>query len=39
MHELLKEENLKRLPSDKKIIVLCHTGTRDAIATITLRVI
>ncbi|MCX7771101.1 MAG: rhodanese-like domain-containing protein, partial [Proteobacteria bacterium] len=29
MHELFKEENLKKLPTDKKIVVICHTGTRS----------
>ncbi len=37
MHELFKEENLAKLPTDKKVIVLCHTGTRAAAATMALR--
>lgn len=37
MHELFKEENLAKLPNDKKVIVLCHTGTRAAAATMALR--
>lgn len=37
MHELFKEDNLKKLPKNKKIIVLCHTGTRAAAVTIALR--
>ncbi len=39
MHELFKPENLKKLPKDKKIAVLCHTGDRAAAATIALRAI
>lgn len=39
MHELFKPENLKKLPRDKKIAVLCHTGDRAAAATIALRAI
>jgi rhodanese-related sulfurtransferase len=38
MHELFKEDNLKKLLKDKKIIIVCHTGTRAAAATIALRV-
>lgn len=39
MHELFKAENLAKLPKDKKIAVLCHTGDRAAAATIALRAI
>lgn len=39
MHELFKPENLAKLPKDKKIAVLCHTGDRAAAATIALRAI
>jgi len=39
MHELFKEENLKKLPKDKKIIVVCHTGTRAAAAALALRAV
>jgi rhodanese-related sulfurtransferase len=39
MHELFKEENLKKLPKDKKIVVVCHTGTRAAAATLALRAV
>lgn len=39
MHELFKEENLKKLPTDKKIVVVCHTGTRAAAATMALRAV
>lgn len=28
MHEVFKEENLKRLPTDEKLILLCHSGSR-----------
>lgn len=37
MHELFKEENLKKLPKDKKIIVVCHGGVRAAAVTLALR--
>ena len=39
MHELFKPENLAKLPKDKKILVLCHTGDRAAAAAIALRAI
>ncbi len=39
MNELFKEANLKKLPKDKKIAVLCHTGDRAAAATIALRAV
>jgi rhodanese-related sulfurtransferase len=39
MHELFKEDNLKKLPTDKKIVVICHTGTRAAAATMALRAV
>ncbi len=39
MHELFKEENLKKLPEAKKIVVVCHTGTRAAAATLALRAV
>ncbi|WP_461829914.1 rhodanese-like domain-containing protein [Aquifex sp.] len=37
MDELFKEENLKKLPKDKKIIVVCHSGARAIAATFALR--
>lgn len=39
MHELFKEENLKKLPTNKKIVVVCHTGTRAAAATMALQAV
>ncbi|HOJ44022.1 MAG TPA: rhodanese-like domain-containing protein [Syntrophorhabdaceae bacterium] len=39
MNVLFKPENLKKLPKDKKIAVLCHTGDRAAAATIALRAV
>ncbi|MCX7981716.1 MAG: rhodanese-like domain-containing protein [Syntrophales bacterium] len=39
MHVLFKEENLKKLPKDKMIVVVCHTGTRAAAAVIALRAV
>jgi rhodanese-related sulfurtransferase len=38
MNELFKEENLNKLPKDKKIIVICHTGTRAVAVTTALMV-
>lgn len=35
--ELFKPENLKKLPTDKKIVVVCYTGLRAALATMALR--
>ena len=37
MHELFKEENLKKLPKDKTIVVVCHKGERAAYAVSALR--
>ena len=37
MDELFKEENLKKLPKDKKIIVVCHSGARAIAVTFALR--
>jgi rhodanese-related sulfurtransferase len=38
VHELFKEENLNKLPKDKKIVVICHTGsTRSFPAVLALR--
>lgn len=39
IHELFKEENLNRLPKDKKIVVVCHSGDRAAAVTTALRAI
>lgn len=36
MNELFKEENLNKLPKDKKIVVICHTGTRSVAVTTAL---
>jgi len=39
MHELFKEENLNKLPKDKKIVVICHTGPRSIAVALALRAI
>ncbi|HOA83410.1 MAG TPA: rhodanese-like domain-containing protein [Thermodesulfovibrio thiophilus] len=39
MHELFKEENLQKLPTDKKIVVVCHTGTRASATVMALRAV
>jgi len=37
MDKLFKPENLAKLPKDKKIIVICHSGARAIAATFALR--
>lgn len=37
MHQLFKAENLNKLPKNKKIVVVCHTGDRAAAVTTALR--
>jgi rhodanese-related sulfurtransferase len=39
MDQLFKEENLKRLPTDGKIVVVCHSGNRAAGSTALLSAI
>jgi len=39
MHEVFKPENLNRLPKDKKIVVVCHSGDRAAAVVTGLRAI
>ena len=39
LNELFKEENLNKLPTDKKIIVVCHTGGRAIPAALGLHLI
>ncbi|MCS7281166.1 MAG: rhodanese-like domain-containing protein [Desulfobacterota bacterium] len=39
LHEIFKPENLAKLPKDKKIVVICHTGDRAAAAVVALRAI
>ncbi|HAA84387.1 MAG TPA: hypothetical protein DCE01_06365 [Thermodesulfobacterium commune] len=39
MHELFKEENLKKLPKDKLIVVVCHTGARAIAASLPLNML
>lgn len=35
--ELFKKENLDKLPTDKPIMVVCHSGTRATLAAIGLK--
>jgi len=28
MHEVFKPENLSKIPKDKKVVVVCHSGER-----------
>lgn len=39
MNEVFKKENLSKLPKNKKIVVVCHSGTRAAPTTLALRMI
>ncbi len=39
MHEVFKLENLNKLPKDKKIVVVCHSGDRAAAVVTGLRAI
>ncbi|GAB6065687.1 rhodanese-like domain-containing protein [Aquifex pyrophilus] len=37
MDKLFNPENLKKIPRDKKVIVICHSGARAIAATFALR--
>jgi len=37
INEILKEENLKKLPKDKKVILVCVTGQSQGLAVLPLR--
>jgi rhodanese-related sulfurtransferase len=39
MHEVFKPENLNKLPKDKKIVVICHSGNRATAVVTGLRAI
>jgi len=39
MHEVFKPENLNKLPKDKKIVVMCHSGDRAAAVVTGLRAV
>jgi len=39
MNQVFKKENLEKLPKNKKIVVVCHSGTRAAPTTMALRMI
>jgi rhodanese-related sulfurtransferase len=39
MDQLMKNENLDRLPTDGKIVVVCHSGSRAAAATALLKAV
>jgi rhodanese-related sulfurtransferase len=39
MHEVFKPENLNKLPKDKKIVVVCHSGDRAAAVVTGLRAV
>jgi len=38
MHKVFKPENLSKIPKDKKVVVVCHTGDRAASVVTGLRV-
>lgn len=37
MSEVFKPENLARIPTDKKVVVICHQGLRSTIIVVALR--
>ncbi len=37
VQELFKKENLDKLPTDKTIVIVCHSGTRATLAAIGLK--
>lgn len=39
LDQLMKKENLDRLPTDGKIVAVCHLGSRAAIATTLLKAV
>jgi len=39
IHEVFKPENLNKLPKDKKIVVVCHSGDRAAAVVTGLRAV
>lgn len=39
MHELFKDENLRKIPKDKTVVVVCHTGDRAAAVVTALRIL
>ncbi|SFM78322.1 rhodanese-like domain-containing protein [Thermodesulforhabdus norvegica] len=39
MNELFREDNLGRLPKDRKIVVVCHSGTRAAPVAMALKML
>lgn len=39
LEELFKAKNLDRLPTDKRIIVFCHSGTRATPAALNLKML
>ena len=39
MDQLMKKENLDRLPTDNKIVVVCHSGSRAVVAAALLKAI
>jgi len=37
MNEIFKEENLKKIPTDKPVVLVCHSGARALATTVALR--
>ena len=37
MNEIFKAENLARIPTDKKVVIVCHKGLRSELIAIALR--
>jgi rhodanese-related sulfurtransferase len=36
MNEVFKEENLKKLPTDEKLVLVCHSGSRVTMLSVGL---
>jgi rhodanese-related sulfurtransferase len=39
LDKLMEKENLDRLPTDEKVVIVCHSGARANMATTLLRII
>lgn len=39
LDKLMNKDSLDRLPTDEKIVVVCHSGSRAGIATVLLRMV
>jgi len=39
LEELFKAKNLERIPTDKRLVILCHSGTRAVPAALNLKML